>query len=403
MRKNVLYILSITLLLSFSNCKKEPSKPEPKPNLTPIVWSYDVERSDAFSAPNYIYNKQLIQCMDSKDGKTVLYCMSLDSGNIIWQNDEIPFPSPNSEYETDISENYLVLTRKQMLSIIDLNSGITVRNINIDGGRDIIKIIDKKVFMSTTNSKGAILKVLDIITGEEKNVFSLLKEDLDNYAPTLTAPAYWKHPSGDDVLIMGNRSYNKTVTNNFDRYDILAYNLSADTMLWYKIGTPGDMGSIATPLVADNDKVVFYNNARDAICVNPLNGEIIWKFSRIPADNFSAFRLANIAKWNNILIAKPSSYHMYGVDINTGNTIWTNPKTATMPFTIRIAMDKIWYSSGGVNCIDAKTGQSLIDKWRYQNKGSWINPIVVDEKTGYIYTTADGVIYCLDANMLMEK
>ncbi|MCO6495931.1 MAG: PQQ-binding-like beta-propeller repeat protein [Bacteroidetes bacterium] len=400
----MLNILPITLLLSFSNCKKEPPKPaEPKVEKTPVVWYYDVERNEGsgiYSAPNYIYSNQLIQCMDSKDGKTVVYCMTLDSGKIVWQNDEIPFPSPFRAVDTDLSENYLVLTSNQKLCVLDLNNGNIVLSVDVIGSRNIIKVINHKIYISTTNPKGAILKVIDINSGVTKDVFSLLKDDLDNYAPTLTAPAFWQHPNGDEILIMGNRSYNGQVA-QYDRYDMLAYNLTADTMLWYKKGTPGIRGSIASPLVQDN-KAVFYVE-RNVECLNPLNGETIWTHTRHLADNFSAYKSGNITSLGNIVIAKPDSDYMYGVDINTGNTLWSNPKTATMPYTIRIAMDKVWYGSGGVNCIDASTGKTLIDKWRYQNKGSWMNPITVDENTGYIYTTADGVIYCLDANMLMEE
>lgn len=288
---------------------------------------------------------------------------------------------------------------KGSLFVIDLDNGKTVWTYKdpISQSGAGLSIIGNYIYFSISFSR---LIQFDLKTGTSKTILTLNKSDLDNYQPRLTAPAYWQHPSGDEILIMGNRSYNGQVA-KYDRYDMLAYNLTADTMLWYKKGVAGIRGSISTPLV-QNNKVVFYVE-RNVECVNPLNGEPVWTHIRHLADNYSAYKSGNITSLGNIVIAKPDSDYMYGIDINTGNELWSNPNTASMPYTIRIAMDKVWYGSGGVNCIDAKTGKTLIDGWRYQNRGSWINPIAVDEKTGYIYTFADGMIYCLDANMLMGK
>jgi len=399
MNKIMLNILSLTVLLVLTDCRKEVSNSETDVPKNPIIWSFDTEIKGGLTMNNFIYKKMIIQGHETGINTSKIWALSIETGEIIWETDILPLKIPISPEDSDVKDNYLAMEGNGKLYVIDLENGQTVWNYIDPFSQNAagLSIIGDFIYFSISYSR---LLQFEIKTGTSKTIISLNKDDLDNYRPRLTAPTYWKHPSGDEILILGNRSYNGSVS-NFDRYDFLAYNLTADSMLWYRKGVPGIRGSISTPLVLNN-KVVYYLS-RNVECVNPLNGETIWNHSRHLADNYSAYKTGNITYWNNIVIAKPDSDYMYGININTGDEVWFNPKTASMPNTIRIEMNKIWYSSGGVNCFDAKTGKTLINKWRYQNKGSWINPIAVDEKTGYIYTTADGVIYCLDANMLMEK
>lgn len=395
-------ILLATILPFFSQCKKEPHVPPSNAESTPIVWMYNTETNAGLSTQNFIYKNMIIQGNEAdvnSNNKAKIWALTLDSGKLVWETGILSANTTTSR-TASIYENYLVLAGSVNLTVVNLDNGEIVWSYNdpIAESSVGISVIKNHVYFSIASSR---LIQFDIRTGSHKTIISLTKDDLDNFDPRLSPPSYWKHPSGDDILLMGNRSSNSQATTNFDRYDMLAYNLSADTMLWYKKGIPGIRGSISAPLVHAN-RAVFYVE-RNVECVNPLNGESIWTHTRHPEDNFSAYKSANITLWRNILIANPDSYHMYGIDIFSGNELWFNANTGPMPYTTRVAMDKIWYSSGGVNCYDAQTGKTLIDGWRYKDKGSWLNPIAIDEKTGYIYTAAEGVIFCLDSKLLMKK
>lgn len=389
------------LLFTFAECKKE----QPQTTLiikdsNPIVWMYDTETGEGLSMNNYTYKNTIIQGNNIGSNTMKIWALSLTKGDLVWETEILPISVPISPEDTYIKDNYLALEKNGKVFVIDIENGDILWNYEDANSTNAagISIIGNHIYLSISYSR---LIQFDIRTGSHKTIISLTKDDLDNFDPRLSPPSYWKHPSGDDILLMGNRSSNGQATTNFDRYDMLAYNLSADSMLWYKKGIPGIRGSISAPLVHAN-RAVFYVE-RNVECINPLNGESIWTHTRHPDDNFSAYKTANITLWKNILIANPDSYHLYGIDIYSGNEIWVNPKSGTMPNTTRIAMDKIWYSSGGVNCYDAQTGKTLIDGWRYKDKGSWLNPIAIDEKTGYIYTAAEGVIFCLDSKLLMKK
>lgn len=395
-------ILLASILPFFAQCKKEPSVPPLNVESSPVVWMFHTETNAGLAMNNFLYKNMIIQGIEpssDNNNSTKIWALTLDSGKVHWHT-EIPVRIP-IVYEKAISKDkYLFVAGGNNLYTINMDNGEIVWSYTDPIAQSSIgvSIIGNYVCFSISGNR---IIQFDIQTGTPKTILTLNKDDLDNFTPGLSTPSYWKHPSGDDILIMGNRGYNRTATSNFDRYDMLAYNLSADTMLWYKKGIPGIRGSISAPLVHEN-RAVFYVE-RNVECVNPLNGESIWTHTRHPEDNFSAYKTANITLWRNILIANPDSYHLYGIDIFSGNEIWVNSKSATMPNTTRIAMDKIWYSSGGVNCYDAQTGKTLIDGWRYKDKGSWLNPIAIDEKTGYIYTAAEGVIFCLDSKLLMKK
>jgi len=93
---------------------------------------------------------------------------------------------------------------------------------------------------------------------------------------------------------------------------------------------------------------------------------------------------------------------MYGLDINTGAQLLMNRRSAPSSRIPKHSLNKIWYCSGGLYCSDALTGITLINGWRYKKAGSYSSPVVVDEKTGLVYTVANGnALLCLDPKLMM--
>ena len=382
-------------------CKDKPIVPKPiiSPK-TPVIWQYETALKNGLATNNFIYKNMIIQGLDGDGQWCKVWALSLDSGKIVWESQTLPFSSPFRAENVLIQGNLMILSRKSKLLVLNLDNGKLEWVKDIEHVVDVLSIINNKIYINTDDRNEAVSMSFDIGTGTQEINFKLEKVNFDNFEPVLTAPALWKHPNGDHILLFANRSYNGNLFPDYDRYDQLAYNLTADTMLWYKKGEPGIRGSIATPLVLGN-KVMYYVS-REMICLNPLNGERIWTFTRTPADDISAFKSANIAHIGNTIIAKPDYKYMYGVDLETGNTLWTNSENSSMPYTVRVALNKVWFSSGGIWCIDGVTGKTLIKGWQNKTAGNFISPIAIDEKTGYIYTQKQGIIYCLDSKVLME-
>jgi len=389
------------ILATLSCCKDKPIEPKPVviPK-TPVIWQFETGFKNGLATKNYIYNNMIIQGLDGDGQWCKVWALSLDSGKKIWESQTLPFSTPHNSFVIQLEKNLMIIAKKSKLLALNLDNGNIEWVRDIQNSVDAISVININIYIGTDDRNEAISMRFDLATGTQEINFKLEKANFDNFEPVLTAPALWKHPNGDDILLFANRSYNGNVFPDFDRYDQLAYNLTADTMLWYKKGEPGIRGSIATPLVLDN-KVMYYVS-REMICLNPLNGERIWTFTRTPADDISGFNTANITHIGNTIIAKPDYKYMYGVDLQTGNTLWTNSENSSMPGTVRVALNKVWFSSGGIWCIDGVTGKTLINGWQNKTPGNFISPIAIDEKTGYIYTSKQGIIYCFDSKVLME-
>ena len=107
------------------------------------------------------------------------------------------------------------------------------------------------------------------------------------------------------------------------------------------------------------------------------------------------FNTANILIIDDKLIVKPDNDHMHAVNKETGEMIWRNNETASMPDLLTVHQDTIWFGSGGVLAIDANTGKTLIDQYEASN-GSWIFPIAHHPTNGHIYTSDGDYLYCLN-------
>ena len=399
-------ILLFSILCFTSSCKKEPMKQEPivenSNHQSEVVWSFDMKVSGGLATLNYIYKDVIIQGHGVGSQQMKIWAFSLDSGNVIWESEVLPCRAPHNLEEVYFYNGKMLVLSSDKIIIINLDNGSSLKFVKLPS--DItagFRFRDDKMYISMNDDQDDYSRIVtfDINTGSIEEVMRIERKYLDNYRPVLTPPGFWKHPSGDEIILMGNRSSGGSLNQaKYDRYDYMAYNVTADSMLWFKKGVLGKRGSISSPLVM-GDRVVFYVE-REVVCLNALTGELEWEHLRHSSDNFSAYKTANITAWNHIVIAKPDSWHMYGIDNQTGKEVWSNAQTTTMPYAVRVVNDKIWMASGGVCCYDARTGRTLIDAWRYKNQGSYISPIAVDEKTGYIYTVASGVVMCIDANKL---
>lgn len=396
-RMYIFWVLTINFIVS---CKDKPITPADVPKeINPIVWQYPLENGSGICSKNFIYKNTIIQGFENENDHVQYIAVTLDSGKLVWKSEVFPFFASNNPQESYIVNNLLIFSQGGRNNVLNLDNGTTIWKNHIPYSNAQISIIDNKIYKGAGISDQTLYQI-DLFTGDIKPIFTLKTADMDGFGPNYTAPDKWVHPNGDIILLMGNRSYNPSCQPYCEQYDYLAYNLTADSMLWYIKGEPRNRGSITTPLV-ENNKVIFFE-ARKVRCLNPLNGALIWEHTRVPQDNISTYALANIIKWNNLLIAKPDYTFMYGLDINTGAQIWMNPRSGPSAKILKLSLDKIWYCTGGLYCHDALTGKTLINGWRYKKAGSYSSSVAVDEKTDLVYTVANGnALLCLDPKLMM--
>jgi len=257
-------------------------------------------------------------------------------------------------------------------------------------------MIDDNAYKVTSNSQESALYSYAIQSGVKQRLFSITK-DLEGdgkYEPALCMPVKWVDPNGNELLIIHNRGW----SGNDYRMDVMAWNLTADSMAWYRKGI-ADRASSSRPAIEGNRVYLF--SISMVFCIDAATGNTIWEWEKDPSDNFSGFKTANILLVNDKIIAKSDSYWMYALDKMTGKRIWTNSDNAPMPYLLREYKDTIWFSSGGIYAIDAITGRTLIDGWNNNGKGPfWSNTVAHHPTLGYIYTTDGDYIYCLDPSKM---
>ncbi len=380
-------IILITLLAAYSGgCKPDNVPPEPPKVGEPIIWKTNLESADLTSPPLY-YEGLIIL---SQEGKAKAY--NAESGEKVWQTAINARPL---DFEgAFLVDDKVVFSQHRRVYVLSSATGDIIWQDELAKGQGSICYIDGYIYIASYDfdkNRFSTLYRYDIINGAREEVFTLIRGEFDvDHSPDLFMPVKWVSAVGDDLLVMQNRSFGWGTT-GASKMDILAWNLTADSMEWYR--NLDGFSSTARPAI-DGDKVYFYGD-HHAYCIDPATGETRWKYfiGDGPEDDFNT---ANIIIVKDKLIVKPDNDHIHAVDKETGERIWFNAETEAMPYMLTERNDTIWFSSGGVWGIDANTGEKVIDDWKGSRSGSWIFAIAHDPNNGLIYTTDGDFIYCLD-------
>jgi outer membrane protein assembly factor BamB len=394
MRKSMLYI-GILFIVGLFNCKPE-TPPTPIVE-SPIIWKQSFEKIDLSSPPIY-YKDMIIIGHPSFSGGYWVYSYNALTGDSIWQTkiENTGAFCPLDDEGTFLYKDKVVFSDGHRFFVIDAYNGEILWFKKIDQMRAGSCVIDDYLYkVKTPDRLSSSLYRYDINSGAEEKLFTInCTEYGSNYSPCLNLPVKWIHPNGNEILIMQNRTFGWFV-NNEPKMDILAWDLTADSMLWYVDSLDG-YSSMSRPAI-DGDKVFFYGYVH-AYCIDAATGKTLWSHVD-PTDDDGDFITANLLIIDEKFIVKPDGFRMHAVNKETGQHIWTNTETAPMPALMTVHKDTIWFSSGGVVAIDANTGEKLID-WNNDHKGSWIFPVAHHPTKGYIYTSDATYLYCLDPNKM---
>ena len=389
---NISFILFT--ILNIIGCKPDEGPPKPVENPSPIIWKKllsKVPASSLNSTPIY-YNETIIVGKKEVSGYMVK-ARNIENGDSIWQTS-----LGNTGGFNPLDERFFLYQDKLVLSdgtrsfVMDASNGNLLWKHQSENMTGTSCVIDDYLYKADEVDRNtSSLYRYDLNTGFEEKLFTINRVDYGrNYSPGLLMPVKWMHPNGDEILVLQNRSYG-WFTDMEPKMDILAWNLTADSMLWYRERLDG-FSSMSSPAIS-GDKVYFYGD-HHAYCINPSNGETIWKYfiGNGPEDDFNT---ANVLIIGDKLVVKPDSDDMHVIDKETGKRIWFNGETRAGPGLLIEHKDTIWFSSGWVLGIDANTGKKLIE-WDNNDRGSWIFPVAHHPTNGYIYTSDARYLYCLD-------
>ncbi len=365
----------------------------------PLVWKVERDRK-GLASNNYFYKDLIIQGTEGTGEYFKLTALSADSGVVVWENTDWRDKFyPYAPEDSDISSNILVATANRTVMAVELDSGKTIWTATIENPSVCgIRIIGDWAYKSDQypNGRYSAMYRFNIYDGTREEVFRITRKEHGNniYEPNLKLPVKWTTPHGDELLVMHNRSYGRGV-NGRDRMDILAYNLTADSMEWYRQGIDESSSSSGAAISGNN---VYFYGMWHAYCINPANGDTKWKYN-VGISSGGDFNTANILIAGDKLIVKQENFRMTALNKETGEKIWYNPQTAPSPHLLTSHEDTIWMASGGILAIDANTGKVFFN-WDNGGKGWWSNPVLPHPNNGNIYTTDGAYIYCLNPKYL---
>jgi len=393
-------ILNILLIAGMmASCKpSDPPKPiEPSIAESEIVWKLAADSNGLKFDGGHplIYNNHLIVGIE-KSGGFMIRSYDLETNEIIWENNNMPSSNfrPKGADEIHVSNNILALSSGLRILVVDLNSGKELWRAELENGRYRSTLIDNWLYKADYSKQLETLYRYDLMTGSREKVLELGL--VDGYSPGIMMPIKWIHPSGDEMLILKNRTFNwagvgQQEPADASRMDILGYNLTADTVLWYRKGI-AKISSVATPVIS-GDKVYFYGGSK-VHCIDPATGEDIWEF-QVGGSNALEFASSNILLHNDMLIAKPDSRAMYALDKETGQQIWYNPATMSSPSAMTIESDTVYFTGYYLNGVDVNTGE-LVVQYESPESRSFFNGVGINPDNGYVYASDGKYLYCLD-------
>jgi outer membrane protein assembly factor BamB len=326
-----------------------------------------------------------------------LYAFDKNDGTLEWETQD--FHSRFDPFGIDAIEkkdDKLFLSNGPRLMSIDANTGNELWYAEIENGLNAITLIDNwiyKVIYMPNKTRNYLLR-FDINSGQRDTVTSIQLNKYGNgYSPKICMPVKWNHPNGDEILIMQNRTFGWYLDQE-SKMDLFAYNLTADSMFWYRDSV--DSRSSQHKPAIDGDNVYFYGYYH-AYCIDPATGDTKWKFN-VARDNASVFATSNIVVHNDVFLVKPENDWMFGLDKTNGKEIWSNSSIAP-PGDIEVHNNMAYFGSYHLYGVDTKTGEVLIDH-SPENGETFINPIGVDPETGLLYTSDTRTIYCFDPEKL---
>lgn len=398
-------MIIVTLLLPFAliSCKPDnDSSPPPivEERNPAIIWKNPISNM-GFSSNAYIKDSILLFGVDGNQYTFV--ALNINTGDTIWIKKDFPSSifSPSLLEETAIMGNNIVLSGSRWIVVLDVHTGLEKWRYELKNGERSICIIDNWIYKADyVNKQRSSLYRFDINSGQKEFLFTIDNKKYSTYTPGLNMPVKWISPEEDEILILQNRTFNWAGVGQQDpalasRMDILAYNLTTDSVLWYRSNL--DTKSSQSRPAISGDKVYFFG-LEDAYCIEASTGKILWKYNT-GADPEGDFNLANILLIDDKLIVKPDSRWIHAVNKETGKNIWTNKNTVPSPSLLTHHNGFIFFTGGRIIGIDINNGKKAVD-WNNGGKGSWISPIAINPDNGYIYTTDTKYFYCIDPKKL---
>ena len=397
-----LYILLVTFLLSGCNKPNHPTPPLPEPpdnGYQPIIiWESEITNNGNFvsSINPILVNDLIITSSQSysgyNDNKEMVLAFDKDSGNKQWEWEDYIRPGNQTIGLAEgvaLIDNTLLISSAQDNYAININSGTTIWATETEEGRARISTFGTKVFHvarygNSPRSDSAKTFMCDYSNGQWQEIYKISGVD---YNPALYLPVGYINEEGDTLLIFQNQGI--TFNPSGERVDLHCYNLTQDSLLWYKPNfTPSGSSNIRAPIVEGD--LVYFGGKWDFYCIDILSGEVIW------THNFYwDYQGSNFLIYNDLIITNLDNGDLIAIDKNSGEQVWVNEALSGCCVELRIYGDRIYFGNSDLFIVEANTGD-LLYKFDSPHNGRFDSGIAVDIENKKMYASDGHFFMCME-------
>lgn len=402
--KTIQLIFCVLFFTSFS-CKKEdgpygpwrPEPPEPGPMPT-LVWKAFLHesRTECSSLPPVIFENTVLFGAEryGHTGNMEIFALPKTGGERLWtwQEWKNHSASPFSPNMYRVSEPYIMLGYPREVHKVDMRNGQTIwsdyRPDESSGDYRFGSFGD--MFFAEHVISGQDYSALvrcSISQFQGWDTIYAAHKGADNFSPSFCSPACTVAPWGDTLVIFQNRGV------NFSNYaaghiSVLAYNLTADTLLWQTPLTEQN-SNVALPLIEEDR--IYFQSEEAVYCFDLTTGNIRW---RQDFGGNQGFMTTNLLLIGEKLIAGPNGTDLFAVNKMTGQLIWRNSNSGGSRHYMVHYKGRIYFTAMGsakLHCVDATTGVQIFAERpptaTEDDRATYFeSEIAIDEATGLLYT-----------------
>lgn len=397
--QKIVYIFFLITLFFSCNKKKEIQEPitEVNNNLI-LIWE------DVLSNPNEDYESlnpilfgDLIISSYYKpfsDSSEVIFSLNKSNGEEKWIWDDYIREGPQLIDGADrihIKDNMLFACSSQDNYAIELNNGQTIWATNIEDGNPRTSIFEDLLFHTITfgsapygDSSKIVISSVD--QGDWKDVFKVNKTG--GFEVNLEPPAVFINQESDTLLVFQNRQIN--LSNYVERVDLYCYNLSLDSLIWFKEEfTSSGSSNVRVPKVDGN--LIYFEGKWDLFCIDIQSGDVIWNINL-----YHTHLASNSLIYNDIIIINLDNGDLIAIDKFTGNTVWSNVGLSGCCTELRVYDDRLYFGNDKLFIVDPLNGQLLYEFRSPHPNGSFSTAIAVDIENKKMYAADKYYLMCFE-------
>ena len=242
----------------------------------------------------------------------------------------------------------------------------------------------------------------DMQSGDTSEVF---RYAMGNAIKTsIEQPTGYTKQNGDVLLISNVRGFRLASHSEgaLERSDIIAYNLTADSMEWI-IGNyvPNSSTYSLKPTVDQKNSRIYFLGSCTAYCVDAETGESIWEYTISGCGGMST---SGVLLHGNTAYVSANDRSIHAVDATTGERVWmtenVNSSPTPMTYFDGIIINVSWGLASLV-ALDAYTGEVI---WLERSPEDMneadtnFNTVgcTVDPETGRVYAPDFDYMYCFE-------